>query len=175
MTESRISVKCSTQSDRKQKVWIVLFTNHKICFTLLRCLYVPHLLQGALICFTCSNSLYHCGLIWFWIGVTGAPRRLYFYACTPLAFLFGACDWCLVLKCGKKCKFTNIERNSEKPVGWLQFSGFLPWFLRPQFSEFLRCSFLDSCAALFLKAERWAFQTIAQQRGCAERPVQQVD
>ena len=118
MTDSRISVKCRTQSDRKQKVWFVLFTNHKICFTLLRCLYVPHLLQGALICFTCSNSLYHCGLIWFWIGVTGAPRRLYFYACTPLAFLFGACDWCLVLKCGKKCKFTNIERNSEKPVGW---------------------------------------------------------
>ena len=84
MTDSRISVKCHTQSDRKQKVWFLLFTNHKICFTLLRCLYVPHLVQGALICFTCSNSLYHCGLIWFWIGVTGALRRLYFYACTPL-------------------------------------------------------------------------------------------
>ena len=67
MTDNRISVKCRTQSDRKQKVWFVLFTNHKIWFTLLRCLYVPHLLQGALICFTRSYSLYHCGLIWFWI------------------------------------------------------------------------------------------------------------
>ena len=37
MTDSRISVKCHTQSDRKQKVWFLLFTNHKICFTLPIC------------------------------------------------------------------------------------------------------------------------------------------